>query len=87
MAYRIEFSKRAEKEFESLPLQIQIRLQHRIDALALDPRPSGVKQLKDAENQYRLRVGSYRIVYEIQDAILLVILLRVGHRREVYRKR
>jgi len=87
VAYRIEFSKRAEKEFESLPLQIQIRLQHRIDALALDPRPSGVKQLKDAENQYRLRVGSYRIVYEIQDAILLVILLRVGHRREVYRKR
>lgn len=86
MTYKIEFSKRAEKQFERLPRQTQIRLQPRINALALDPRPPGVKKLEEAENQYRLRVGDYRIVYEIQDAILLVILLRIGHRREVYRR-
>lgn len=87
MAYQIKFSKRAEKQFEGLPRKIQTRLQPQIDALALDPRPPGVQKLKEVKNQYRLRVADYRIVYEIQDAILLVILLRVGHRREVYRKR
>lgn len=86
MPYKIEFSKRAEKQFEDLPKQIQQRLQPRIDALAENPRPPGVKKLEETENQYRLRVGDYRIVYETQDAILLVILLRVGHRSEVYRK-
>lgn len=87
MAYRIEFSKQAEKQFEDLPQQIQQRLQPRIDTLALEPRPPGVKKLKRSENQYRIRVGDYRIVYEVQDVILLVILLRIGHRSEVYRKR
>lgn len=87
MTYQIEFSQQAEKQFEALPQQLQMRLQLRIDALAEDPRPPGVKKLKDAENQYRIRVGDYRIVYQIQDAILLVILLRIGHRSEIYRRR
>lgn len=87
MAYQIEFSKRAERQFEALPQQIQNRLQPRIDALALDPRPSGIKKLEETESQYRLRVGDYRIVYEIQDAILLIILVRIGHRSDIYRKR
>lgn len=87
MTYQIEFSQQAEKQFEALPQQLQLRLQLRIDALAEDPRPPGVKKLKQAENQYRIRVGDYRIVYEIQDAILLVILLRIGHRSEIYRRR
>lgn len=87
MTYQIEFSQQAEKQFEALPQQLQLRLQLRIDALAEDPRPPGVKKLKQAENQYRIRVGDYRIVYEIKDAILLVILLRIGHRSEIYRRR
>ncbi|OWY63264.1 hypothetical protein B7486_54060 [cyanobacterium TDX16] len=85
MTYQVEFSRQAQKQFEALPRQIQQRLQPQIDTLAEEPRPSGVKKLKGAENQYRIRVGSYRIVYEIQDAVLLVILLRIGHRREIYR--
>lgn len=87
MVYRLEFSKRAEQEFSALPRQIQQRLQPRIDGLAVDPRPPGVKKLAGTDNQYRLRVGDYRIVYELQDQILLVILLRIGHRREIYRQR
>lgn len=87
MAYQIEFSKRAEKQFEALAQQIQNRLQPQIDALAHDPRPSGIKKLEGIENQYRLRVGDYRIVYEIQDTSLLIILVRIGHRSDIYRKR
>jgi len=85
VTYQVEFSRQAQKQFEALPRQIQQRLQPQIDTLVEEPRPSGVKKLKGAENQYRIRVGSYRIVYEIQDAVLLVILLRIGHRREIYR--
>lgn len=80
-------SRRAEKQFKALHQQIQDRLQPRIDALAENPRPVNVTKLEGEENQYRIRVGNYRIVYEIQDPVLLIILLRIGHRREVYRKR
>lgn len=87
MSYQVEFSNQAEKQFKDLPQQIQSRLQLRIDALVENPRPSGVKKLEGAENQYRIRIGEYRLVYQIQDAILLIILVRIGHRSEVYRRR
>lgn len=87
MPYQVEFSKQAEKQFKDLPQQIQNRLQLRIDALGENPRPTGVKKLEGAENQYRIRLGDYRLVYQIQDAILLIILVRIGHRSEVYRRR
>ena len=86
MTYKVEFSRRAEKQFEALPQQIQIRLRPRIDELALYPRPPSARKLEGAENQYRIRVGDYRIIYEIQDSILHIILVRIGHRSEVYRK-
>lgn len=85
MTYQVEFSKLAAKQFEALPQQIQQRLLLRIDTLAKEPRPPGVKKLKGAENQYRIRVGDYRIIYEIQDRALLIVVLKVGHRGDVYR--
>lgn len=85
MTYSIEFSKRAERQFNTLPQQIQKRLQLRIDALATNPHPRGAKKLEENENRYRIRVGDYRIIYEVQDVALVVILVRIGHRREVYR--
>ena len=72
MSYQVELSKQAEKQFKALPQQIQKHLQLLIDALTENPRPSDVKKLEGAESQYRIRVGDYRIVYEIQDAILLM---------------
>ena len=57
-----------------------------MDSLATNPRPHGVVKLS-GQDAYRLRAGDYRIVYEIHDRILLVVVLDVGHRREVYRKR
>ena len=83
--YRIEFAPRARKKFLKLPRDVQERLRPRIDALATDPRPAGVTKLKGAEDLYRIRVGDYRIVYQIRDEALLVLVIETGHRREVYR--
>ena len=87
MSYQVELSKQAEKQFKALPQQIQRRLQLRIDALTENPRPSRIKKLEGAQSQYRIRVGDYRIVYDIQEAILLILIVRIGHRSEVYRRR
>jgi len=57
----------------------------RIEALSDDPSPQGVAKLEGAETLYRLRVGDYRIVYEIRDKELLVLVVKVGHRKDVYR--
>jgi mRNA interferase RelE/StbE len=85
MSYQIEFSKRAAKQFKALTLDIQQRLQPKIDALGEEPRPSGVVKLEGEDELYRIRIGDYRVVYQIQDQILQVLVLRVGHRRAVYR--
>jgi len=75
----------AAKEIEALPEKDRRRVVSRIAALADEPRPSGAQRLSGAE-QYRLRQGDYRILYEIEDWVLLVTVVRVGHRREVYRR-
>jgi mRNA interferase RelE/StbE len=69
----------------ALPQAAQARIASAIDALAGDPRPSGVTKLRGPEGFYRIRVGDYRVVYAIEDDVLLVLVVRVGHRREVYR--
>jgi mRNA interferase RelE/StbE len=85
MTYRIEFVKQAAKQFKALPTQEQQRLQYKIDALAIEPRPSGVVKLAGEEDLYRIRVGDYRIIYRIQDNQFLILVVKIGHRREVYR--
>jgi mRNA interferase RelE/StbE len=87
MNYSIEFSKRASKQFQALPQSVQERLVSQIEALAENPRPPKVKKLVGEENQYRIRVGDYRIVYQIQDQLLLILILKIGHRSEIYRQR
>jgi mRNA interferase RelE/StbE len=85
VAYRLELSTRAMRDLKKLPEQVRQRLQPHIESLATDPRPPGVVKLEGAENGYRIRVGDYRILYEIHDAVLRVAVVKVGHRREVYR--
>ncbi len=85
MAYTVEFAPSAEREFRKLVREIQLRLRPRIDALATDPRPAGAKKLKGSENLWRIRAVAYRIVYEVRDRTLVVLVVRVAHRREVYR--
>jgi len=85
MTYQVEFTKRANKQFQALPDQIKRRMEPKIDALAQEPRPSGVVKLSGEDNAYRIRVGDYRVVYAIEDDRLLVLVFRVDHRRDVYR--
>ena len=83
--YRIEFAPRAERDLLALPEANARRLVPRIDALAPNPRPRGAKKLAGEDDLYRLRVGDYRVLYQIRDRVLLVLVIAVGHRREVYR--
>ena len=85
MRYRIEFSPRAELQFKKFPKEVQIRLKHRIDNLAENPFPRGVKELSAEENIYPLRIGDYRIIYQVQGSALLILILKLGHRKDVYR--
>ena len=85
MAYQVLIKDSAQKELAALPPSVQKRIDARILSLAENPRPSGVKKLAGDDNLYRFRVGDYRIIYQIQDAALLVLVIKIGHRREVYR--
>ena len=83
--YQIEFSRQADRQFRNLPSQIQQRLKSRIDSLAATPRPHGSEKLSGADQLYRIRVGDYHIVYAVENDRLLILVVKVGHRREVYR--
>ncbi len=83
-AYSIFFKQSAVKELDDVPKKDLVRLLARIEALADDPRPPGCEKLS-AQERYRIRQGNYRVVYSIEDAVLTVWVVKVGHRREVYR--
>jgi len=85
MAYRIEFRPAAFRELARLEKSVRRRIAAIVDSLAQQPRLPGVEKLKGHECRYRVRCGDYRIVYEIKDAILLILVVRIGHRRQVYR--
>ena len=84
-AYEVVFATSAAKEFRSLPTGSQKRIAGAIDGLAKDPRPQGVRKLAGHDLLYRIRVGSYRIVYEIHDQERFIRVTRVRHRRDAYR--
>ena len=83
-SYDLVFRKSVAKDLRALPKKDVKRIMQRIRALVLDPRPPGCEKLSGQE-RYRIRQGAYRIIYEIADATLLVLVVKVGHRRDVYR--
>jgi mRNA interferase RelE/StbE len=84
VTYRVVFTPRAEREFDALDGSVRGRIAHALDRLAAAPRDSAnVKALTGGG--YRLRGGDWRVIYALQDDVLAVLVLRVGHRREVYR--
>jgi len=83
--YRIEIKKSAEKEINTLPLDIVERVLQLLDQLSIDPRPSSVKKLRGQKNMYRMRIGDYRVIYNIEDKILHILVLKAGHRKDVYK--
>jgi len=82
--YRVFFKKSVEKDFGSIPKKDVKKIVNRIKALEEDPRPQGCEKLTGQE-RYRLRQGRYRIVYSIQDDKLTVWVVKVGHRKDIYR--
>lgn len=86
MVYKVELSNRAKRDLAALSLQVQTRIVKALRTLETKPRPPGIEKLT-GEDGYRHRVGDYRILYEVHDKVLLVLVVKIGHRREVYRKR
>lgn len=85
MSYKVVILRGALKQLKKLPSEFQERIQIKIDDLATEPRPNGVKKLNGKENAYRIRVGDYRVIYDIFDDILVVNVVEVGHRRNIYK--
>lgn len=85
MPYRVLFKPSAARELNRLPLALTERIERAIDALVAEPRPASVKKLQGAANLWRVRVGDYRIVYEIHDREIVIVVLRIAHRKDVYR--
>ena len=85
MLYSISYVPSAAKTIRRLDKSTARRLLEAIDGLAIDPRPPGCIQLKGDRGEFHIRVGDYRVVYDVQNDELVVLVLRVGHRREVYR--
>ena len=83
-SYELVFKKSVAKDLRAFPSADVKRILQRIRALAHDPRPTGCEKLSGQE-RYRVRQGAYRIVYEIEDSRLVVLVVKVGHRRDVYR--
>ncbi len=84
MRYSIEIAPSARKALHKLPLPMRQRIQVAIDELAENPFPHGVQKLRGDEG-YRIRVGDYRVIYDVEHGRLRVLVIRIGHRREVYR--
>jgi mRNA interferase RelE/StbE len=85
--YRIEIEPAAWRQLMKLGDETQEAVTNAIEALELNPRPAGSKKLKDEKGRYRIRIGDFRVVYEIHDGVLVILIVRVGNRREVYRMR
>ena len=84
MAYQVIIKRPAEKELDALQANIRERIIKHLLDLEENPRPSGIKKLQGQES-YRLRVGDYRVLYTVDDKAKQVVILAIGHRREVYR--
>ena len=83
-SYSVVIRRSAAKELEGVPRKDCVRIIERIQSLASEPRPAGAEKLAGAD-KYRVRQGTYRVVYEIADKVVVVTIVKVAHRREVYR--
>lgn len=86
MTYQVTIAPAAIRQLRKLDRTARLRVQAAIDLLTGEPRPAGATKLTGGGGEWRVRTGDYRIVYEIHDGVLLVLVVAVGHRREVYRQ-
>ena len=84
-SYSLEITASAEKQLAKLPKADRVRVARKIVELAAVPRPAGCRQLRGQEDVYRIRVGVYRVIYSIEERLIVVLILKIGHRKDVYR--
>lgn len=84
--YTVQISRKAAKSLAKLDKKTQRGIAKIIDDLAAEPRPDGCKKLKNPDDIYSIRKGDYRITYQVKDKILLILVLAVGHRSDIYRR-
>ncbi|WP_367281899.1 type II toxin-antitoxin system RelE family toxin [Tunicatimonas pelagia] len=82
--YQIKVKKKVKKTLRQIPLRDVEAIRDKVRMLADNPRPDGCKKLVKSDNLYRVRSGNYRVVYAIQDDILVIIVIRISHRKDVY---
>jgi mRNA interferase RelE/StbE len=83
--YRIEVSATAERQLKKIRREDAVRILRSISLLAGEPRPDGCRRMSGYDHLYRIRVGNYRVIYEINEKQIVVVILKIGHRRKVYR--
>jgi mRNA interferase RelE/StbE len=86
MPYHIEVSPTAARQLKKIDGRVLSQIAAKIDSLALEPRPHGCEKLSGYDDLYRVRVGDYRIVYGVEDRLVLIVVLKVGNRAEVYQR-
>jgi mRNA interferase RelE/StbE len=86
VAWQVEFSSAAARELRALPARVQRRISDRVDSLVRNPVPPGSRKLVGQTSGYRIRVGDYRVLYELRKNSRVVFVVKVGHRRDVYRR-
>lgn len=87
MTYAITVARRAARQLRNLDPQARRRVQAAIELLADEPRPTGAVKLVGGDGEWRVRTGDYRVIYEINDGELLILVVAVGHRRDIYEHR
>ncbi len=85
MAYHVLLSPASQKQMYALSRDLQRNITERLEQLATTPRPTGARPYKGLAHAYRLRIGDYRVIYQIYDRQQEVMVIRVGHRRDIYR--
>lgn len=86
VSYKIEWKKSSVKELRKINKAVVPKIIETVESLAANLYPMGVKKLIGSENKYRVRVGDYRIVYAISEALLIIKIIRVGHRKDIHKK-
>ncbi|WP_174481792.1 type II toxin-antitoxin system RelE family toxin [methanotrophic endosymbiont of Bathymodiolus puteoserpentis (Logatchev)] len=83
--YKVELKKSAEKSLLKLPKPVIAKVIYLLQGLVHEPRPNGCKKLTGSTNTYRIRTGDYRVVYSIFDDVLTIDVIKIGHRKEIYK--
>jgi mRNA interferase RelE/StbE len=84
--YRIEISSSAEKALKKIPKKDIVKVIQVIEMLAISPFPEGCRKLKGEDDVYRIRQGNYRVIYEVLGKKLIILVLKIGHRKDIYKK-